>query len=120
MVGRYPNYILLIPAASGQLFRDVGSGRYTHYRRANSSVTGAVQRRKDSRPDPPKRQSLNAGDTSTDSALPQAAAIGVLPLGVKVVATRDQGIAQSGLRAPVLDREVQGQRETIGWVSKTE
>jgi hypothetical protein len=39
-------------------------------------ATGVVQRRKDSRRDPLKRQSLNLGDASMDSAVPQAAAIG--------------------------------------------
>ena len=46
---------------------------------ANSSLTtGVVQRRKDFRRDPLKPQSLNLGDTSTDSAVPQAAATGPL------------------------------------------
>jgi hypothetical protein len=40
--------------------------------------TGAVQRRKDSRRDPLEQQNLNLGDTSMDSAVPQAAAIGSL------------------------------------------
>jgi hypothetical protein len=45
--------------------------------RANTHwATGVVQRRKDSRRDPLKRQSLNLGDTSMDSAVPQAAAVG--------------------------------------------
>src|SRR5713101_9167180 len=43
-----------------------------------------------------------------------------LPFGVQVAATRDQGVAKSGLGGPVLDGKVQRQREPVRRISKAE
>jgi hypothetical protein len=55
------------------------------------ALRGSAQRRKDSRRGPLEQQSLNRGDTSMGSAVPQIAAIGLLLR----LASRCKGLSES-------------------------